>query len=54
MREGCLVLYLVKGGLVMEDVTLISIAARVWFIVGEMFIFATALMLKTITANETE
>jgi len=52
VREGCLVFYLVKCGLVMENATLVSIVARMWFIVGEIFIFVTALLVKTSAFKE--
>ena len=54
VREGCLVLYLVKGGLLMEDAALISIVARVWFVVGEMFIFFVAVLLRISSTKKTE
>jgi hypothetical protein len=53
VREGCLVLYLVKSGMPLEDATSISIAARGWFIVGEVFIFLTALVLNVGVTKET-
>jgi len=53
VREGCLVLYLVKSGLLMEDAALVSIVARMWFVVGEIFIFATAVFLKVRSSKKT-
>jgi hypothetical protein len=38
----------------MEDATLVSIVARGWFVVGEIFIFSAALLLKKNATKETQ
>ena len=43
VREGILVLAMTNAGISTQEATSISIAARLWFLVGEAFIFATAL-----------
>ena len=46
IREGFLVLYLVSSGMLTGDATLVSIAARIWFILGEVFMFVLVIFLK--------
>ena len=46
VREGLLVFYLVSAGLPLENATVLSIVARLWFLVGEVSIFALAVALR--------
>jgi uncharacterized membrane protein YbhN (UPF0104 family) len=46
IREGLLVFYMVSAGMSVEDATVVSIAARLWFLVGEIGIFVVAVALK--------
>ncbi|MFH0813936.1 MAG: lysylphosphatidylglycerol synthase transmembrane domain-containing protein [Pseudomonadota bacterium] len=46
VRESFMVFYLVHSGMSLEDATLVSVVSRVWFIVGEIFIFIVAICLK--------
>jgi len=46
IREGLIVVGLASFGIPLELATTISIAARLWFISGEVFIFILALMLE--------
>jgi len=48
VREGLLTGYLTLAGLGLTDATTIAVASRLWFLVGEVFIFVTALVLKEI------
>lgn len=45
VREGVMVAYLMLAGLSLQDATSISIAARLWALFGEVFIFVLALLL---------
>lgn len=49
VREGVLVFWLHKGGLLVEEATTISLISRIWLLAGELFIFGLALILKKIT-----
>jgi uncharacterized membrane protein YbhN (UPF0104 family) len=42
IREGILTAFLVAGGMSLENAVTISILARIWFIIGEVFIFLVA------------
>ena len=46
VREGVLAGYLMMAGLDVKEAATISIASRLWFLMGECFIFFTALSLK--------
>ena len=48
VRESILVAYLTAAGLSLEIAITISVISRFWFIVGEVFLFLLALVLKTI------
>jgi uncharacterized membrane protein YbhN (UPF0104 family) len=39
-REGVMAAYLTAAGLPLQDAISISVAARLWFLIGEIFIFA--------------
>lgn len=45
VREGILVGYLVFVGIPVKEATTICILARLWFVIGELFIFSTAFIL---------
>lgn len=45
VREGVMTGYLVLMGISVQDATTISILARMWFVIGELFIFITAFLL---------
>lgn len=45
-REGILTAYLVIFGISTQDATTISISSRLWFLIGEIFIFALAFILE--------
>lgn len=45
VREGILVLYLAGAGLPIQEATIISVASRLWFLIGECFIFAVAALI---------
>jgi uncharacterized membrane protein YbhN (UPF0104 family) len=44
VREGVMVGYLMIAGISLKEATSISIAARLWFLTGEAFIFVVGLM----------
>lgn len=46
VREGVIVFLLMKNGILFEEATAISILSRLWFLVGEIFIFLTVSYLK--------
>jgi uncharacterized membrane protein YbhN (UPF0104 family) len=46
VREGIITGYLVLSGVELEVATTISVLSRIWFVVGEIFIFLLALMLQ--------
>ena len=46
VREGLLVLYLFHSGMSMENSTLASIASRIWFTIGEVFLFLVGIVLN--------
>jgi hypothetical protein len=43
VREGVMVAYLALAGIPLQEATAISIAARLWFLVGEVFIFVVGI-----------
>ena len=45
VREGILVAYLTYAGFDLQQATTISIASRLWFLIGECFIFFTGFIL---------
>ncbi len=49
VREGIITGYLVLSGVELEVATTISVLSRLWFVVGEIFIFLLALVLQIIT-----
>ena len=51
VREGLIVVGLTSFGIPLEIATTISIAARLWFISGEVFIFLLALALEKFGLN---
>lgn len=48
VREGLLTGYLTLAGLELADATTIAVASRLWFLVGEVFIFGIAMILNQI------
>jgi glycosyltransferase 2 family protein len=52
IREGIIVTMLIMAGLNEELAISISVASRLWFLIGEMFIFVLALILKTLHERE--
>lgn len=52
IREGLLALCLINFGLNKQDAITISVASRLWFLVGEIFIFIYALILDKKIHNE--
>lgn len=46
IREGLIVYFMVQGGVPIAEATTVSIAARIWFIIGEVFIFVVAFVLR--------
>lgn len=48
VREGIMAGYLVLAGIPPETAATITLFARVWFITGEVFIFLTALVLRSL------
>jgi uncharacterized membrane protein YbhN (UPF0104 family) len=46
VREGIITGYLVLSGIELEVATTISVLSRLWFVVGEVFIFILALFLQ--------
>lgn len=46
VREGVITLFLISNGIQAEQAIAFSFFARIWFLVGEVFIFFLALMLK--------
>lgn len=46
VREGLLVVCLLAFGLKSQDAVTISVASRLWFLVGEFFIFLLSIILK--------
>jgi uncharacterized membrane protein YbhN (UPF0104 family) len=46
VREGVLVYYLSLTGLSTENAVIISVASRLWFLLGETFIFITGFVLE--------
>ncbi len=54
VREGLLVFFLMKSGLSLEQATLVSLASRIWFTIGEVFIFTVALGTRYMVNRKTE
>lgn len=53
VREGLLTGYLSLAGLELADATTIAVASRLWFLVGEVFIFTVGVLLdKIITIHK--
>jgi hypothetical protein len=50
-REGILVAYLILLSIDLQDATTVSVSSRLWFMVGEVFMFLTALLLNTRNAK---
>jgi hypothetical protein len=48
IREGLLVFFLMRCGLSLDQATLVSLTSRIWFTLGEFFMFAAALVTKAI------
>lgn len=46
VREGIITLFLISNGVQAELAISFSIISRIWFLIGEIFIFCTALILK--------
>jgi glycosyltransferase 2 family protein len=46
VREGILTAFLIAGGMAIENAVTISVISRIWFIVGELFIFLLSFYLK--------
>ena len=46
VREGVLVGYLAMSGVDVKMATAVAVASRAWFLLGEVFIFALALLVK--------
>ena len=46
VREGILTAFLALNGLEIQDATTIGIASRLWFLVGEVFVFLLAFVLS--------
>jgi len=46
VREGIITAYLVMSGVELELATTISVLSRIWFVLGEIFIFMLALVLN--------
>jgi len=52
VREGVLTVYLIMTGLEANDAATIAVVSRLWFLIGEVFIFLLALLLKFIPNTE--
>jgi len=46
IREGVLILFLVSNGISMEISVLVSVLARIWFVLAEVILFITAMIFK--------
>ncbi|MCF8396282.1 MAG: flippase-like domain-containing protein [Bacteroidales bacterium] len=46
VREGILIGYLTMTGLDLVDATTISLTSRLWFLIGEVFVFLLAIILR--------
>lgn len=46
VREGIITAYLVMSGVELEMATTISVLSRIWFVLGEVFIFLLAVVLQ--------
>lgn len=51
VREGLLVAFLVQAGLSLEQSTTISVTSRLWFFLGELFIFGVGLISHFLTTR---
>jgi uncharacterized membrane protein YbhN (UPF0104 family) len=51
IREGVLVAFLTASVFALEDATAISLASRLWFLAGEIFIFIFALIFSKIKSS---
>ncbi len=51
VREGAMVAWLMIVGLPLKDATTISIAARLWFLIGEIFTFALGAVVGSTLKN---
>lgn len=49
IREGILAIILIGFGITKQDALTISIASRLWFLIGEVFIFLVAILLNGLT-----
>jgi glycosyltransferase 2 family protein len=52
IREGIIVTMLIMAGLNEELAISISVASRLWFLIGEVFIFVLALILKSLNKTK--
>lgn len=51
IREGVLAGYLVLAGLAVPEATTVAVAARLWFLLGEMFLFVVGLVAHASTRH---
>jgi len=54
VREGIITGYLVLSGVELETATTISVLSRIWFVIGEVFIFLLSLILHIRKHGETD
>jgi uncharacterized membrane protein YbhN (UPF0104 family) len=52
VREGVLTAFLGLAGLAVQEATTIAVASRLWFLVGEVFIFLLALLWDRLEKNK--